>query len=116
MTVNKARVLEELRRQGWSLVRDIGFTNGRTIESAVLREVCALIGTPSSRDGDQPVWPVQPRSTAPDATFSMRSGAAALHTDAAYRVDPEPWVALFCVRPARDGGISTLLSAGDLRQ
>jgi hypothetical protein len=44
----------------------------------------------------------------------MRSGAAELHTDAAYRADPEALVALFCVRPARDGGLSILLTVDDL--
>jgi hypothetical protein len=114
MGVNGAKLWADLHSRGWSLVLNAGFTDGEMVDSAALRELCGLVGTPSSQDGDQVVWPVRPRSTAQDATFSMRSGSAALHTDAAYRIDPEPYVALFCVRPARDGGLSSVLSEADV--
>jgi len=114
MAIDRTEIIQEVGRRGWSLTRNVGFTDGDVIDQGALRELCRTIGRPSSRDGDRVVWPVRPVTTAPGATFSMRSGAAALHTDAAYRSDPEPWVVLFCVRPAADGGLSTLLTLADL--
>lgn len=53
-------------------------------------------------------WPVTPRAQG-QSTFSGRSGPAGFHTDAQYRANPEDYVCLFAVRPAADGGGSTLL-------
>lgn len=97
---------------GWCLhhfpeaIRD-----GEVDEAALLAAVRPL-GVPSSRDGGIPVWPVYPRGPT-KSTFSVRDGRAELHTDSQYHAQPERWVVLYCVRPARDGGDSLLLSGAD---
>lgn len=78
-------------------------------DEETLLDALRLLGVPSSRDGGKPVWPVHPRG-ANAGTFSVRTGYADLHTDSQYRPDPERWVALYCVRPARHGGESLALS------
>ncbi|MFI6324087.1 TauD/TfdA family dioxygenase [Nonomuraea sp. NPDC050556] len=105
------RVRAELKQQGWGLARGVPFMKeGRPVPSEVLA-LAARFGRPSTRDGGRAVWPVRPSLGDPAATFSLRAGPAAFHTDAQYHRDPEPLVCLFVVRPARDGGDSMLLSA-----
>jgi len=103
----------ELRSRGWSIITDAGFSRGGAVDVDAVRRLAEYFGRPSDRDGGQDVWPVRPRTTDPAATFSQRAGAALLHTDAAYRADPEPLFALFCAQPAADGGLSRLLAAAD---
>ncbi len=107
-----AAAFTQLRACGWTVVESVGFTDGYDVDLPAVRSFAARFGTPSSRDGGADIWPVRPTSAASSETFSRRTGAASMHTDAAYRADPEPLVALFSVRPARDGGVSRLLEAG----
>ncbi|GAA1937297.1 TauD/TfdA family dioxygenase [Amycolatopsis minnesotensis] len=100
---------------GYAVVRQCGFTDGVTVDEARVRRLLAPLGRLSERDGGVAVWPVRPVTGRPGATFSVRSGAALLHTDAAYRAHPEDLVALLCVRPASDGGVSELLHHQDAR-
>ncbi len=108
-----ARARRLLSTQGYALLPEAGFTDGRTIDRTAVLGISGLFGRPSSRDGGTLIWRVQPQSTDPRETFSQRSGEALLHTDAAYHADPEPLFALFCVRPAADGGLTRLLGAAD---
>jgi alpha-ketoglutarate-dependent taurine dioxygenase len=101
-----------LSGRGWGVVTRAGFTDGQRTDVAQVRRLACCFGTPSARDGDTEIWPVRPVSRDRRQTFSQRDGEALLHTDAAYRAAPEPLFALFCVRPARDGGRTRLLAAG----
>ncbi|GIH25050.1 hypothetical protein Aph01nite_33600 [Acrocarpospora phusangensis] len=112
-TTSLGAARQRLATQGWTVLPGAGFTDGHQIDHAAVTTIAELFGSPSSRDGGRAVWPVQPATTDPGETFSRRDGEALLHTDAAYRADPEPLFALFCVRPARDGGLSRLLHAAD---
>lgn len=96
-----------LPASGWSVERaPVPVTS----PSAVI-DFAARYGTVSCRDGGA-AWPV--RATERTGTFSVTDAAASLHTDAAYRPDPEDAFVLACVRPARVGGDSTLLAVTDL--
>jgi hypothetical protein len=98
-----------LALHGWTLIKSAPFLPvvGPVRETDVL-EVASVFGVPSARDGGRAVWPVMPRPER-TASFSGRSGPAGFHTDAQYRIDPEDFVCMFAVRPAADGGGSTLL-------
>jgi alpha-ketoglutarate-dependent taurine dioxygenase len=102
---------QALSTHGWAVLMEAGFTDGSSIDYAAVERIACWFGAPSSRDGGKAIWPVAATTDRPEATFSIRSGEARLHTDAAYRADPENLFALFCVRPARDGGLSRLLAA-----
>jgi len=102
-----------LATDGFSVLPDAGFTDGDEFDPDAVLRLAEQFGVPSSRDGGTAVWSVRPRTADPKQTFSLRSGAALLHTDAAYRADPEPRFALFCVRPGDDGGLTRLLRAAD---
>jgi len=97
--------------RGWAVLSRAGFTDGEDVDHDAVIRIARCFGVPSARDGGTEIWPVAPRITDPLSTFSMRGGEARLHTDAAYRADPENRFALFCVRPAGDGGLSRLLDA-----
>ncbi len=101
----------QLAERGWAVLDQAGFTDGRRADLAHVRRLAGYFGTLSARDGGVDVWPVRPVSRDRGQTFSQRDGEALLHTDAAYRASPEPLFALFCVRPAGDGGRTRLLSA-----
>jgi alpha-ketoglutarate-dependent taurine dioxygenase len=102
-----------LATRGWAVLTSAGFTDGHTADPDAVRAIARRFGVPSSRDGGTDIWPVQPVSRSATETFSRRAGGALLHTDAAYREDPESLFALFCVRPAADGGATRLLAAAD---
>jgi alpha-ketoglutarate-dependent taurine dioxygenase len=102
-----------LATRGWAVVPSAGFSDGHTADPGAVRAIAQRFGVPSSRDGGIDIWPVRPVSRSATETFSRRAGTALLHTDAAYRPDPEPLFALFCVRPAADGGATRLLAATD---
>jgi alpha-ketoglutarate-dependent taurine dioxygenase len=104
-------VLGTLADQGWALIENAGFTDGNDIDYQVVKKIASRYGTPSDRDGGKEIWPVTPRKSGPSDTFSVRAGEARFHTDAAYRAEPEQRFALFCVRPADDGGTSRVLQA-----
>ena len=105
--IDVARLRTEVRERGWS----VGFHEAiARDEHSAMQTIAAAFGEPSERDGG-PLWPVTPRS--PHGTFSTRSGSANLHTDAQYRREPEPSFILFCVRAARSGGHTTVLTAHD---
>lgn len=106
-------VLNSLKTHGWALITDAGFTDGVSVDHAEVLRIARHFGKPSDRDGGTPIWPVTPRDSGPSDTFSVRDGEAQFHTDAAYRADPEQRFALFCVRPAEDGGSSRLLRTCD---
>ncbi|MFC4588598.1 TauD/TfdA family dioxygenase [Sphaerisporangium corydalis] len=107
------RAKDELGRQGWTVLRKAAFlAHGRPDPAAVLRTV-ACFGRPSDRDGGCQIWPVAPRTTRAEATFSVRTGDAGFHTDAQYHRRPEDVVCLFVVRPAAEGGDTLLLTARD---
>lgn len=108
-----AAATAQLGERGWAVMTEAGFTDGRRVDLARVRELTLRFGTPSARDGGAEIWPVRPVSSDPGQTFSQRDGEALLHTDAAYRGAPEPLFALFCVRPALDGGRTRLLTAAD---
>ncbi|WP_165950192.1 TauD/TfdA family dioxygenase [Actinomadura sp. GC306] len=100
----------ELRHQGWTLLRDQPFLRAdATADPHRCLGLAAGWGRPSARDGGRAAWPV--RATRAGGTVSQTSGAAPLHTDAAYRERPEAGMCLFSVRPARDGGRTLLLDA-----
>ncbi|MBE1537046.1 TauD/TfdA family dioxygenase [Actinomadura algeriensis] len=100
----------ELRRRGWTLLRDQPFLRpDGTADPARCLALAERWGRPSGRDGGPAPWPV--RAARASGTFSQTPGAAPLHTDAAYRARPEPGMCLFAVRPARDGGRTLLLDA-----
>ena len=101
-----------LATQGWAVIQGIATDPGERVHDALL-DLAAGFGRPSTRDGGTAVWPVTARSRGAMATFSLRTGAAALHTDAQYRRVPEDLVCLFAVRRAADGGATRLLSACD---
>jgi alpha-ketoglutarate-dependent taurine dioxygenase len=103
----------QVSARGWAVVESAGFTDGRTTDFDAVRAIARQFGVPSDRDGGTDIWPIRPVSESASETFSRRAGEALLHTDAAYRTDPEPLFALFCVRPAGDGGASRLLTARD---
>ncbi|GAB3408136.1 Fe(II)-2OG oxygenase family protein [Flindersiella endophytica] len=101
--------LHELALQGWTVAHDLPFLdNGQPDQQAVL-EISRLFGEPSTRDGGKAVWPVRPVTSQADATFSVRDGEAALHTDSQYHDEPEDLICMFAVRPATDGGTSCVL-------
>lgn len=75
-----------------------------------LTSLARHFGRLSIRDGGKALWPVRPSTADPAATYSLRAGSAALHTDAAWWTRPEDVVLLACVRPARDGGDSLVLT------
>ncbi|MGI8313067.1 TauD/TfdA family dioxygenase [Saccharopolyspora hattusasensis] len=104
-------VLETLTNQGWALIDSAGFTDGSDVDYREVERIASRYGTASDRDGGQAIWPVTPRKSGSTDTFSVRAGEARFHTDAAYRAEPEQRFALFCVRPAEDGGASRLLQA-----
>lgn len=101
--------LSEVARNGWCLLRQPGFLRGRDYDAEEVLRSAHRFGVPSERDGGVAVWPVTPRSSDERATFSVRAGPAELHTDAQYHDRPEDLVALYCVRPASDGGASVVL-------
>src|ERR1039457_4598016 len=101
-----------LSERGWAGGTCAGFTDGHRTDLVDVRRLACRFGIPSARDGHTEIWPVRPVSRDRGQTFSQRDGEALLHTDAAYRAAPEPLFALFCVRPARDGGHTRLLAAG----
>jgi hypothetical protein len=94
---------------GFVLLRGCEFSDGQAVDNKAVGELMSAFGQVSARDGGTAIWPVRPVTTAAHATFSVRAGAAEWHTDAAYRDVPEDLVALLCVRPAADGGVSRLL-------
>ncbi|NJP33751.1 TauD/TfdA family dioxygenase [Micromonospora thermarum] len=99
---------------GYLVLRDLPLlTRKGEVDADGMLRLALAFGSPSTRDGGRALWPVTPRTGNPDSTFSVRAGAAALHTDAQYRPDPEELVLLFVVRPARDGGDTLLLAAAD---
>jgi hypothetical protein len=103
------REMLRLAEDGFVVVNDAGFTDGAEVDEAAVVRIAEAFGKPSTRDGGRAVWPIRPVSDRTDATFSLRAGAARLHTDAAYRDAPEDLVVMFCVRPAADGGATELL-------
>ncbi|GAA1507900.1 TauD/TfdA family dioxygenase [Sphaerisporangium rubeum] len=109
-----ARAQEELAARGWALLNDAPFLpHGRPDPEGVLR-IATGFGRPSDRDGGREIWTIAPRTTRPGATFSMRAGGAAFHTDAQYHSRPEDVICLFVVRPADDGGDTMLLTERDV--
>ncbi|HZN70678.1 MAG TPA: TauD/TfdA family dioxygenase [Micromonosporaceae bacterium] len=104
---------EDLAVRGWAVLRGLPFISGRHVDEDRVVELASMFGAPSTREGERAVWPVTPRTSRSDATFSVRAGKAGLHTDAQYRQDPEDLVGLFVVRPAADGGHTRLLRAAD---
>jgi alpha-ketoglutarate-dependent taurine dioxygenase len=101
--------LRQLRSDGFVLLRGCEFSDGETVDAQAVGDLMMVFGQVSARDGGTLIWPVRPATTDSGATFSVRAGAAEWHTDAAYRAVPEDFVALLCVRPADDGGVSRLL-------
>src|SRR5262245_24253771 len=106
---------DELAERGWAVIREAvtgadDDTDGAESAAAVL-DLASRFGTPSPRDSGAVVWEVRPREGMEGGTFSERAGAIPFHTDAQYRAVPEELVALFVVRPARDGGHTRLLTA-----
>ncbi|MCW2651248.1 MAG: hypothetical protein JWR32_2224 [Mycobacterium sp.] len=81
--------------------------------SADLLAFAHCAGRPSSRDGGSAVWCVRPRGST--GKFSMSTGPADLHTDSTYHDRPEPFVLLYVVRPAAQGGESLVLHIDDLQ-
>lgn len=111
MSSNLDDVEAHLDSHGWAVYTDAGVVRRGKLDDEATTELCARFGEPSSRDGGATLWPVRPRSSDPTQTFSQRAGEAGLHTDAAYRDEPEARFALFCIRPAADGGLTRLLAA-----
>ncbi|ADJ47539.1 hypothetical protein AMES_5714 [Amycolatopsis mediterranei S699] len=107
MPIDESR--RHLHTTGFVLLRGCEFTDGRTVDRGAVGDLMSVFGKISARDGGTAIWPVRPATTDVHATFSVRAGAAEWHTDAAYRDVPEDLVALLCVRPAADGGVSRLL-------
>ncbi|WP_433537316.1 TauD/TfdA family dioxygenase [Micromonospora sp. CA-249363] len=104
----------QLPAAGYLVLRDLPLLTERgEVDADGILRLALAVGSPSARDGGRALWPVTPRAGDPESTFSVRAGAAALHTDAQYRPDPEDLVLLFVVRPARDGGDTLLLAATD---
>ncbi len=102
-----------LAERGWAVIRDLPLDPTGRDHDAVL-DIASRFGRPSCRDGGTAVWPVTAREHDRLATFSVRAGEAALHTDAQYRARPEELVCLFVIRRATDGGATRLLSVQDV--
>lgn len=102
------RIAAEMDDRGWSIGHH---EDVRRNDIAAMHALSCEFGVESTRDGG-PLWRVSPRTAG--ATFSTRSGAADLHTDAQYRIDPEPKFILFCIRAADAGGHSVILTAQDV--
>jgi hypothetical protein len=83
------------------------------IRDALLVAFLSFIGHPTTTDkaGDVVVWPVTPRDKMDytTRTITERVGPAEPHTDSAYALAPERLVALLCVRPASDGGLTEII-------
>ncbi|MBO3750635.1 TauD/TfdA family dioxygenase [Streptosporangiaceae bacterium NEAU-GS5] len=113
--IPKAR--DELAERGWTVIQEAvtgapdGMDGMEGVDSAAVLDLASRFGTPSSRDSGALVWEVRPREGMEGGTFSEVAGAIPFHTDAQYRAVPEALVALFVVRPARDGGHTRLLTA-----
>lgn len=103
----------QLAHHGWAVLRGLPLLSHGQADEDRIMELVSMFGTPSTRDGGRTMWPVTPRTNRGDATFSVRSGAASLHTDSQYRRNPEDVVCLFVVRPAADGGHTLLLRTAD---
>lgn len=114
MSSELAVVEAGLQRRGYAVLTGAGFVRRGVIDTSAASELAAWFGRPSTRDGGSEIWDVRPRSTNPADTFSQRAGDAGLHTDAAYHERQEDRFALFCVNPARDGGLTRLLRRSDL--
>ncbi|MET7483856.1 TauD/TfdA family dioxygenase [Streptomyces sp. NPDC005538] len=106
-----AEARRSLRARGWAYLTEAGFTDGTVVDRRRLLDLARCFGTPSDHDAGAAVWPVRARRSGTADTFSLRTGPAPLHTDAAYSPQPEDVVCLFTVRPAADGGHSRLLPA-----
>ncbi len=68
--------------------------------------------TPTDKAGKEIIWEVTPRTHLPDGytpTITEHNQAAELHTDSSYVDVPERYVALFVIRPAKEGGLSHIL-------
>lgn len=113
-TIDEAR--SSLRRRGWALIRGAPFLRGGLPDHGAALRLAGCFGEPSARDGGCALWPVRARTRDRSATFSVRAGAAAMHTDAQYHRRPEQVVCLFVVRPAADGGATVLLAAEDAEE
>lgn len=110
-------ILESIRRPPYfALVRGLQFQLEEQFSSEVVAMAFAkTIGVPSPTGGHMSrcIWRVEPRPVSdsmPEKTFSERTGPADLHTDSQYRLEPEDYVALFVLKPANDGGASTVLN------
>lgn len=93
-------------KQPWQIFKSV---LPKTADVSMVKNFAARFGSPSERDGGIAVWPIRARKQ--KGTFSEVVGEARLHTDSQYRETPETAFILACIRPARLGGDSMLLSA-----
>jgi alpha-ketoglutarate-dependent taurine dioxygenase len=81
----------------------------------LVREFQPLGLVPHTHEPESFVWDIQAKpihSCVEQTTFSSHANEAELHTDSGYRLLPEKWMALYCVRPARcGGGVNYLLNS-----
>jgi alpha-ketoglutarate-dependent taurine dioxygenase len=111
-------VRDAIAAAGFALARMPGFAQLAAAEQDMLAvAVAGVLGQPSPVGSATEiiVWDVRPRpelSAAQRAhNISVSDGEACLHTDSAFSDAPERWFALWCVRPAHDGGESVLVDA-----
>jgi alpha-ketoglutarate-dependent taurine dioxygenase len=111
-------VRSAIAADGFALARMPGFAQLAAAEQDMLAvAVAGVLGQPSpvGNATEIIVWDVRPRpelSAAQRArNISVSDGEACLHTDSAFSNVPERWFALWCVRPANDGGESILVDA-----
>jgi alpha-ketoglutarate-dependent taurine dioxygenase len=93
--------------------------NDVSVRNFLLLSFTSCIGqpSPSSPIDRRVIWKVTPArrlSGTYTPTISERTGAASLHTDSSYREQPERYVALLAVRPAIDGGTTTIVDSQSL--
>lgn len=109
-----------LRCRGWLVLDRLGFLSGPDpIRDLLILCVAHALGRPTATDvaTGRIIWPVTPRPDLPPGfqpSITERKGAAELHTDSSFARTPERYVALFVVRPAVDGGASTLIDGHSL--
>jgi alpha-ketoglutarate-dependent taurine dioxygenase len=110
------KVQAALTHDGFALTRFAGLEHlSGAAREAVCLAISSLLGTPSPIQSGRKlaVWDVKPRPDLPEryraASYAFSSGEALMHTDSTFADRPERWFALWCVRPAKDGGASVLI-------
>jgi alpha-ketoglutarate-dependent taurine dioxygenase len=112
-----SRINDDLLNCGYIIVQNFNPQCGDIRRAFV--DLCAKIGRPVPHDNTGTlVWDIKPKPI-PDSfhpTFSEHNDGAGMHTDSQYRIDPEAFFGLLCIKRATcGGGQSQLLSLKDLK-